>query len=243
MGHRSVVLDTETTGLSWEAGHRIIEIGLVELIDRKRTGNVYHAYIDPEREVEEEATKIHGWDWESLKLESEGKRFRDIYRKFRDFIGDSELIIHNASFDMGFLDSELRRLGVPELTGAVKVTDTLAMARNMHPGSRANLNALAARYGIDVSHRELHGALLDAEILSDVYLALTTRQDAMLFDAKREHSVTVKTHAREAPKFTSVDASLGARLVVVTASDEELIAHEEMSNRIISKSKDEGFSL
>lgn len=241
MSNRQIVLDTETTGLSWETGHRIIEIGAIELIDRKITGSVFHVYIDPEREVDQEAQRVHGLDWENLIALSDGKKFSDICQSFIDFIGDSELVIHNASFDVGFLNSELRRLGRREIS--VKIVDTLAMARNMLPNVRANLNSLARHHGIDVSHREYHGALLDAEILADVYLALTIRQDKLLLDAKKDSHVNVKTHAREVPSYEPIPSDIGLSLPVVKASETELEANKEMSARIISKSKDSEFSL
>ncbi len=178
---RQIILDTETTGLEPREGHRIIEIGCVELLDRKLTGNHYHQYIHPDRIVEDEAIEIHGITNEFL---ADKPRFAEIAREFVDFIRGAELVIHNAAFDVGFINSELARLG-PEW-GAVEefctVLDTLALARKMHPGARATLDALAKRYDIDTSARTLHGALLDSEILADVYLAMTGGQRALLLD-------------------------------------------------------------
>ncbi len=178
---RQIVLDTETTGLEPREGHRIIEIGCVELIDRRLTGNHYHQYIHPDRVVDEGAIAVHGITNEFL---ADKPRFAEIAREFIDFIKGAELVIHNAAFDVGFINHELSLLG-PEW-GRVEdyctVLDTLALARKMHPGQRATLDALAKRYDVDTSARTLHGALLDSEILADVYLAMTGGQTALLLD-------------------------------------------------------------
>ncbi len=169
------MLDTETTGLEVSRGHRIIEIGCVELVDRKLTGNHYHQYINPERDIDQGAIEVHGITGEFL---SDKPLFAQIARDFYDFVDGGELIIHNAPFDIGFLDSELQRLdqGYAELDSVCKVVDTLLMARAKHPGQRNNLDALCTRYFVDNSQRDLHGALLDAEILADVYLIMTGGQ-------------------------------------------------------------------
>lgn len=182
---RQIVLDTETTGLDPKAGHRIIEIGCVELLNRRITQNRFHVYINPEREIDAGAIEVHGLTNEFLA----GKPvFKSIAEDFLNFVGGAELIIHNAAFDVGFLDHELSLLG--ESRGRIAdycgVCDTLAMARKNHPGQRNSLDALCKRYNVDNSRRELHGALLDAEILADVYLAMTGGQIAMLLDADGE---------------------------------------------------------
>jgi DNA polymerase-3 subunit epsilon len=172
---RQIVLDTETTGLEVSRGHRIIEIGCVELVDRKLTGNHYHQYINPERDIDQGAIEVHGITSEFL---SDKPLFSQIAQDFYDFVDGGELIIHNAPFDIGFLDSELERLdqGYRELDSVCKIIDTLLMARSKHPGQRNNLDALCTRYFVDNSQRDLHGALLDAEILADVYLLMTGGQ-------------------------------------------------------------------
>jgi DNA polymerase III subunit epsilon len=172
---RQIVLDTETTGLNLQEGHRLIEIGCVELKDRRLTGNNFHQYIQPDREVDLGAVEVHGITSEML---ADKPRFAEIAEDFLRYVSGSELIIHNADFDVGFLDHELRLwrgegAGIRDLCA---VTDTLSLARRLHPGQRNSLDALCKRYGVDNSHRELHGALLDAEILADLYLAMTGGQ-------------------------------------------------------------------
>jgi len=175
---RLIVLDTETTGLEPEQGHRIIEIGCVELIDRRLTGNNFHQYLQPDREIDDAAVEVHGITTDFL---ADKPRFEDLVDDFIGYVKGAELIIHNAPFDVGFLNSELRRLGGSwdSLEAYCSITDTLAMARKMHPGQRNSLDALCRRYEIENGHRTLHGALLDAEILADVYMAMTGGQ-AML---------------------------------------------------------------
>lgn len=171
---RQIILDTETTGLEPDEGHNIIEIGCVEMIGRKLTGRTYHRYIKPDREVDQEAIEVHGITNEFL---ADKPKFAEIMGEFIDFIRGGELIIHNAAFDVGFIDTELSRNGSDERVKSMcRVTDSLILARKKHPGQRNSLDALCKRYGIDNSHRELHGALLDSEILADVYLALTGGQ-------------------------------------------------------------------
>ena len=172
---REVVLDTETTGLNPAEGHRIIEIGCVELINRRETKRNFHQYLNPEREIEDGAYNVHGLSNEFL---SDKPRFADIAQDFIDFIKDSELIIHNAPFDVGFINSELKLMGKKwgQVEDYCKVFDTLLLAREKHPGQKNNLDALCKRYDVDNSNRDLHGALLDAEILLDVYLGMTGGQ-------------------------------------------------------------------
>ncbi|WP_191602816.1 DNA polymerase III subunit epsilon [Marinomonas algicola] len=177
MAERFVVLDTETTGIDPKQGHRIIEIGCVEMIGRKLTNRHFHVYINPERPVEIEAFNVHGISDEFL---SDKPLFREVAQDFLDFIKGAELIIHNAPFDVGFMDNEFSMLGsMPKTSDVCSVFDTLQFARKKHPGQKNNLDALCRRYGIDNSHRELHGALLDAEILADVYLLMTGGQTSL----------------------------------------------------------------
>jgi DNA polymerase-3 subunit epsilon len=215
---RQVVLDTETTGLELEQDHRIIEIGGVELINRRPTGRTFHRYLCPEREVEDGALRVHGLNREFLDSQP---RFAEIAEELLTFIAGAELIIHNAPFDVAFLDMELRRLpgNVRFVNDVCTVLDTLAMARNMHPGQRNSLDALCRRYTIDNSHRELHGALLDARLLTDVYLAMTGGQGALVLggdDSERLSPSEIVIRA--------VRPSIP--LLVIYATQEEVRAHD-----------------
>ncbi|RTZ16134.1 DNA polymerase III subunit epsilon [Vibrio aquaticus] len=190
--HRIVVLDTETTGMNQEGGphyqgHRIIEIGAVEIINRKLTGRHFHVYIKPDRDIQAEAIGVHGITDEFLVDKPE---YQDVHKEFLDFIKGSELVAHNASFDTGFMDHEFSMLDptIGKTDDFCKVTDTLAMAKKIFPGKRNNLDVLCDRYGIDNSHRTLHGALLDAEILADVYLLMTGGQTSLQFNAGSSES-------------------------------------------------------
>ncbi|WP_456416430.1 DNA polymerase III subunit epsilon [Thiolapillus sp.] len=188
---RQIVLDTETTGLEPAQGHRIIEIGCVELIERRATGNDFHQYLQPDREIDAGAVEVHGITNEFL---ADKPRFEDVVQDFMDYIKGAELIIHNAPFDVGFIDAELQRLqGWEALESYCKVTDTLAMARRKHPGQRNSLDALCGRYDIDNSQRQKHGALLDAEILAEVYLAMTGGQSALSLDEEAGEDGGVET--------------------------------------------------
>ena len=180
---RQIVLDTETTGLEVSLGHRIIEVGCIELIDRRVTGNHWHFYFNPEREIDSGAFEVHGIGNDFLE---DKPRFAELAADFLAFVGGAELIIHNAPFDVGFLDHELSLLEVPPapLAEHCGILDTLLLARQKHPGQKNNLDALCKRYNIDNSHRSLHGALLDARILSDVYLAMTGGQASLGLDAE-----------------------------------------------------------
>jgi len=174
---RQIILDTETTGIDPKQGHRIIEIGCIEMVDRKLTKNHFHVYINPDRKVEVEAFQVHGISDEYL---ADKPRFHQVAQEFLNFIQGAELVIHNAPFDVGFIDHEFSLLGnMPKVADVCTVFDTLAFARSKHPGQKNNLNALSKRYGIDTSHRELHGALLDSEILADVYLLMTGGQTSL----------------------------------------------------------------
>lgn len=225
---RQIVLDTETTGIG--EGHRIIEIGCVEVIERKLTGRHYHVYINPEREIDAEAAEVHGITNEWL-IEQNAPVFRQVVDDFRQFISGAELVIHNAAFDVGMMDAEFDRLNLSRTAEFCGILDTLAMARQMHPGARASLDALCKRYGIDNSHRELHGALLDAEILADVYLMMTGGQtDLMLAEESSDSSGDVEINLGH----LTVDP---AALRVVRASADESSAHEAFLDMIDKKSE------
>jgi DNA polymerase III subunit epsilon len=219
---RQVVLDTETTGLEPELNHRVIEIGCVELINRRTTGRSFHRYLNPERDIDDGALAVHGISRTDLDGQP---RFAEIAEELVAFIGGAELVIHNAAFDVAFLDAELARLpGVPRAVGSFcQVLDTLALARELHPGQRNSLDALCKRYDVDNSARELHGALLDARILADVYLAMTGGQGALaLAEAESAGHATAAARVTRAPLRTAVP------LLVIGASDEELAAHAVM---------------
>ena len=191
--NRQIILDTETTGLDFKTGHRIIEIGCVEIVNRKFTGNEYHTYINPERDSDEGALRVHGLTTEFL---SDKPRFSEIYEDFINFIRDSELLIHNAEFDIGFLDNEINLVSKelnPVEKEVFKITDTLQIAREKHPGQRNSLDALVNRYEINGYDRELHGALLDSKILGDVYLSMTGGQSDLDFTANEDDEKNTKT--------------------------------------------------
>jgi len=220
---RQVVLDTETTGLEPHLGHRIIEIGCVEVVNRRATGRHFHEYLNPEREIDAGAAAVHGMTLEKL---ANKPRFAEIAGRFLEFVDGAELVIHNAPFDVGFLDSELARwaslMGTEPVTvrAHCRVLDTLALAREMHPGQRNGLDALCKRYSIDNSHRQLHGALLDARILADVYLAMTGGQNSLALD----EAVRASTETTVVGGAT-VDGALARR--VIQASPDEQAAHDE----------------
>lgn len=216
---RHVVLDTETTGLEWQQGDRLIEIGCVELVGRRRTQRHFHCYVNPEREVPEGAARVHGIRTEFL---LDKPKFRDVAAEFLDFVVGAELVIHNAAFDIGFLNHELSLIGLPPLTDSCTVVDTVKMAREMFPGRKANLDALCERFEIDNSHRELHGALRDAELLVEVYLAMTRGQESLVMDLP-------ETGARGAD--TAAFAQRGP-LRLLRASPEELLEHQRVLGEI-----------
>ncbi|MBR7889029.1 DNA polymerase III subunit epsilon [Marinomonas sp. A79] len=227
---RQVILDTETTGIDPKQGHRIIEIGCVEMIGRKLTNRHFHVYINPDREVEEEAFRVHGISNEFL---ADKPRFHQVAQEFFDFIKGAELIIHNAPFDIGFMDHEFARLGgYPKTAEVCGVFDSLVYARKKHPGQKNNLDILCRRYGIDNSHRELHGALLDAEILADVYLLMTGGQTSLGL-ASDSGSESKEDGGAEAIRRLAADRPM---LKVIRASDDELKAHEERLDLIDKKS-------
>ena len=214
---RQIVLDTETTGIDPNDGHRIIEIGCVELVERQLTGRNYHVYINPEREVEAEAITVHGITNEFLE---DKPKFAEVANALFEFIKGAELVIHNAAFDVGFMDAEFARLKpVRKTADHCGIVDSLAIARKKHPGQKNNLDALCKRYGVDNSNRDLHGALLDAEILADVYLLLTGGQTALSLDAGAEEGSS-GTGIRRLPAERPA-------LNVIRASEDECGAHEE----------------
>lgn len=228
---RQIVLDTETTGLEVNQGHRIIEIGCVELQNRKLTGNHFHCYINPDREIDAGAIEIHGITNQFL---DDKPLFDKIAQDFVDFVGTAELIIHNAPFDIGFLNSELHRLdrGYTPLADVCSVIDTLVMARRKHPGQRNNLDALCQRYGVDNSQRDLHGALLDAEILADVYLTMTGGQTALLLSDSAANGEEGDSSGHVVERLSSSRQPLP----VIAASTEEIAAHELQLDLIARKS-------
>lgn len=217
---RQVFLDTETTGLDPRTGDRIVEIGCVELVKRKLTGNNLHLYLNPERDMPEEAQRIHGLSSEFL---SDKPRFVEIVDQLLDYVGGAEIIIHNADFDVGFLNAELQRVGrTPFSTHVGNIIDSLAMAKEMFPGKRNSLDALCSRLEVDNSGREFHGALLDAELLADVYVNMTRGQDALLMDASTDAAGPANAGPSE-----SIDLS-GFDLPVLQANAQELAAHEDV---------------
>lgn len=224
---RQVVLDTETTGLEIEEGHRILEIGCVEIIDRKLTRRHYHQYVNPERDSDEGALEVHGITSQFL---ADKPVFRDVWEPFLEFVNGSELIIHNAAFDIAFINQEMKLLNpkLGEITEYCSVVDSLELARNKHPGQKNNLDALCKRYNVDNSQRELHGALLDAEILADVYLLLTGGQVTLGLGEETQASSRSRS-------VTKLDSNR-PRLRVIKASVDELAAHEDRLDSLEKKS-------
>src|SRR5277367_1630578 len=216
---RQVVLDTETTGLEVEQRHRVIEIGCVELFNRRLTGRTYHQYLNPQRDIDEGAQQVHGLTRERLAKEP---TFAQVHPQFLEFIRDAELIIHNAPFDVAFLNAELaRNEHAHKVDDLCRVLDTLALARQMHPGQRNNLDALCKRYSVDNSRRDYHGALLDARILAEVYLAMTGGQGSLTLSAESD---TVRSGAR----LSSPNRFSELPFVVINASEDETAAHEHI---------------
>jgi len=216
MSGRQIVLDTETTGLNPRLGDRVIEIGCVEILSRRINERHFHVYLNPQREVEEGALKVHGLTREFL---ADKPRFADVARAFLDFIGGAELVIHNADFDVEFLDLELGLAGLGRLGQHVeKITDTLALARELHPGKRNTLDALCERYFVDHSSRTLHGALLDARLLAECYLAMTRGQESLVME--------LETPAAAAAALAALQVDVSS-LVVLRALPEEVALHEK----------------
>lgn len=220
---RKIVLDTETTGLDPKRGHRIIEIAAIELDGRKVSKRHFHHYLDPEREVDEDAARVHGFTWDMLKGRA---KFSDIASSFLEFVEGAELMAHNAPFDMSFINNELRLLELPPLQNPV--VDTLKLAREMHPGKKNGLDALCSRYEIDNTHRTLHGALLDTELLAEVYFAMTRGQESLLDD---DTAAVIRQ-----PAVLSTDASR-PRLRVLQPGADELETHSQQLTDIDKASK------
>ncbi len=215
---RQLVLDTETTGLEVEKGHRIIEVGCVELVNRRRTSHNYQEFFNPDREIDAAAEEVHGISREML---ADKRRFAEFADEFLEFLGGAEIVIHNADFDLGFLNNELRLAGYgTSIQEHCSVIDTLPLARQMHPGQRNSLDALCKRYHVDNSGREYHGALLDAQLLADVYLAMTGGQGSLSFEAQNRE----KSNSRSKP--TTVDRE-GLALVISAANSDDLVAHDD----------------
>lgn len=226
MAKRQIILDTETTGISPKEGHRIIEIGCVELVNRRFTGNNFHVYINPEREIDAEAIAVHGITNERLAAEP---KFREIAQSFYQYIQGAELVIHNAAFDVGFIDHEfaLLRPALPPVVQYCTIVDTLLLARELHPGQKNNLDALCRRYDINNSHRTLHGALLDAEILADVYLLMTGGQVSLNLAAEEQ--------AEQLEQQSPLHIQRQGRLKVIRASESEVAAHESRLDLVQKK--------
>ncbi|MCH7503819.1 MAG: DNA polymerase III subunit epsilon [Proteobacteria bacterium] len=216
---RQIVLDTETTGLSTGHGHRIIEIGCIELVNRRLTGREFHRFLNPDRDIDEGAERVHGISREDLATEP---RFHEIADELLAFLAGAELIIHNAEFDVGFLEYELRLMkhAKPLITDHASVLDTLALARKIHPGQRNSLDALCKRYEIDASKRDVHGAMIDAELLARVYLEMTGGQTTLSLDDSADTAGTDGGNDVERVARTDLD------LIVVKASETEAAAHE-----------------
>ena len=221
---RQIILDTETTGLNPKSGDRVIEIGCIELMNRRATGNTFHRYLNPQRDSDPGALAVHGLTTEFL---ADKPFFADVADQLCDFVAGAEILIHNAAFDVAFLDEELARLDRPLFnTHCGSVFDTLQMARELHPGKRNSLDALCERYGVSNAHRTLHGALLDAELLAEVYLAMTRGQESLVIDIAPRRSTVVG--------WTPVDRST---LIVLRAEDDELAAHAATLDLIAKERK------
>ena len=222
---RQIVLDTETTGLSTAQGHRVIEIGCIELVNRRLTGREYHRFLNPERDIDEGAERVHGISREDL---VGAPRFPDVAEELLAFLRDSELVIHNAEFDVGFLEYELSLMQHPRpvITNHATVLDTLTLARELHPGQRNSLDALCKRYNVDASKRDVHGALIDAELLARVYLAMTGGQAALGLDDESDVVAQAGEEVLVRPRRTDLE------IAVIPASPEELAAHEALLDKM-----------
>jgi DNA polymerase III subunit epsilon len=223
---RQIILDTETTGLEPTQGHKIIEIGCVEMIDRKLTGNHFHVYLNPKREIDEGAIEVHGITNEFL---ADKPLFQDVIDDFLEYVKGAELVIHNAPFDIGFLDWEIKMLDrkLGKMSDYCSILDTLVLARQMHPGQKNNLDALCKRYFIDNSHRDLHGALLDSEILADVYLGMTGGQTDLTLTHKQDYLTSNRD--KEGGRRLSEDRE---PFKVIRSSEQELSEHQEYLQQI-----------
>ena len=222
---RQIFLDTETTGLETRLGHRIIELACVEMVNRRLTRRHLHYYVNPDRDIDEGALAVHGISRDFL---SDKPRFGEVANEFLDFIRGAELVIHNAAFDVGFLDNELNMLGLATVaTVCANIRDTLKMARELHPGKKNNLNALCERYGVNNAHRTLHGALLDAEILADVYVAMTRGQESLIMDLNPPPAAELQVNSLASRKPTPV----------LRASEAEVAEHQRVLAAIQKESK------
>jgi DNA polymerase-3 subunit epsilon len=225
---RQIILDTETTGLEVELGHRVIEIGCVEFRNRRPTHNNFHRYINPQREIDAGAIKVHGITNERVAQELP---FSELAQQIWDYLEGAELIIHNASFDVGFLNAEFARAGIlRKLEEVCAITDTVAMARRLHPGQKVNLDALCKRYSVDNSNRDFHGALLDARLLADVYLAMTGGQSMLVLDDE------ASGQSRRS-RFAELLGASDAPLPIIVAGADELAAHQARLKKIAGKGK------
>ena len=233
---RQIVLDTETTGLSTAQGHRIIEIGCIEMVNRRITGREFHRFLNPERDIDEGAEAVHGISRAQLDTEP---LFRDIVDEFLDFVRDAELIIHNAEFDVGFLEHELQLMQHPrpKITDHCLVLDTLKIAREMHPGQRNSLDALCKRYSVDASRRDVHGALIDSELLAHVYLAMTGGQSSLMLE---DEAPSTAGFGPEGPATGTFGAEahptagppIAAATPIIEATADEAAAHEELLEKM-----------
>jgi DNA polymerase-3 subunit epsilon len=227
---RQIVLDTETTGLQARMGDRVIEIGCIELLGRSVSERHFHSYVNPERGIDEGAAKVHGLTADFL---ADKPKFAEIAKEFVEYVSGAELIIHNAAFDVEFIDQELSLIGLKKITEyCPSIIDTLAMARELHPGKRNGLDALCERYAISNSHRTLHGALLDARLLAEVYLALTRGQESLVMELEAPSEAAVAAARVDAKKLT-----------VLRATGEEAAAHEKILDAMDKAAKDTGGSL
>ncbi len=228
---RQIVLDTETTGLSTAQGHRIIEIGCVELVNRRLTGREYHRFLNPDRDIDEGAERVHGISLADLENQP---RFHEIVDELLEFLSGAELVIHNAEFDVGFIEHELELMKhpSPKITDHASVLDTLTLARELHPGQRNSLDALCKRYEVDASKRDVHGALIDSELLARVYLAMTGGQTALLLDDSEDAGAAQDVHADGEGAALDGNAGEGLSLVVVEANENESRAHEQLLERM-----------
>jgi len=230
MSKRQIVLDTETTGLTPAEGHRVIEIGCMEMVNRRLTGRDFHRFLNPDRDIDEGAERVHGISRAFL---ADKPRFTDVVDEFLEFIRGSELVIHNAPFDIGFLDHELRlmRHAKPAIEQHASILDTLTLAREMHPGQRNSLDALCKRYEVDASGRDVHGALIDADLLARVYLAMTGGQTALFQEEEDEDDAASVTDVG------TFQRDEGLKLIVTHASIDELAEHEAMLERMSESGK------
>ena len=243
---RQIVLDTETTGLSTAQGHRIIEIVCIEMVNRRLTGREFHRFLNPDRKIDEGAEAVHGISREQLETEP---RFSEIVDEFLEFVRDAELVIHNADFDVGFIEHELRLMkhAQPKVEDHCKVLDTLTLARKIHPGQRNSLDALCKRYEVDASKRDVHGALIDSELLARVYLAMTGGQSSLLLDEEESEAAvggpsgpnsrtvggpSVGAASAAKTKFGPEGPPTGYKLTVIEATPDEAAAHEAMLEKI-----------